>query len=238
MVTRIQLGDIVVDVTHKNIKNVHLSVYPPSGTVRISAPLGMNPDTIRVFALSKLGWIRKQQQKLREQDRETPREFIGRESHYFQGKRYLLALVEQEAAPRVQLTHSEIVLQVRPGSDRAKRATVLHEWYRQQLKDAALQLVSKWELRLGVAATRVLVQKMKTRWGGCNPESGIIRLNLELAKKPPACLEYIVVHELIHLLEPTHNSRFIALMDQHLPQWRFHRDELNRLPVKHEDWQY
>jgi len=236
--TRIHLGDIAVEVTHKAIKNLHLSVYPPHGAVRISAPLAMNPDTIRVFALSKLGWIRKQQQKLREQERETPREYLSRESHYFQGERYLLTLVEKEATPRVRLAHSEIVLQVRPGADRAKRALLLQEWYRQQLKEAARPLMAKWERRLGVIATRMIVQKMKTRWGSGNPRTGIIRLNLELAKKPPQCLEYIIVHELIHLVEPTHNSRFVGLMDQHLPKWRFLKDELNRLPVSHEDWGY
>jgi len=238
MVSKIQFGDIVADVVHKDIKNIHLSVYPPSGAVRISAPLRMDLDTIRVFALSKLSWIRKQQKKLRDQVRETPREYLDQESHYLWGKRYLLKVVEKDAAPGLRLNHSEIVLQVLTGADTGKRRSVLHEWYRQQLKEAMSPLVGKWEKKLGVAVARVIVQKMKTKWGSCNPDSGIIRLNLELAKKPPECLEYIVVHELMHLIEPTHNSRFITLLDQHLPKWKFYREELNRLPVKHEDWDY
>lgn len=238
MNSRIQLGDIDVDVLHKDIKNIHLSVYPPTGTVRISAPLRMDLDTIRVFALSRLEWIRKQQKKLQEQERETPREYLDRESHYLWGKRYLLKVVEKDSAPSVNLKHSEMALQVRPGADAEKRGNVLNEWYRSQLKEAISPLVSKWEKKLGVTTVRIIVQKMKTKWGGCNPESGIIRLNLELAKKPPECLEYIVAHELAHLIEPTHNNRFIGLMDQYLPKWRFHRDELNRLPVRHENWSY
>lgn len=238
MNSRIQLGKIDVDITHKEIKNIHLSVYPPTGTVRISAPLHMSLDTIRVFALSRLEWIRKQQKKLQEQERETPREYLDRESHYLWGKRYLFKVVEKDSVPSVNLKHSEMVLQVRPGADADKRGAVLNEWYRSQLKKAISPLVSKWEKKLGVTMARIIVQKMKTKWGSCNPESGIIRLNLELAKKPPECLEYIVVHELLHLIEPTHNGRFIALMDQHLPKWKFYREELNRLPVRHDDWQY
>lgn len=238
MNSRIQLGDIDVDVLHKDIKNIHLSVYPPTGAVRISAPLRMDLDTIRVFALSRLEWIRKQQKKLQEQERETPREYLDRESHYLWGKRYLLKVVEKDAAPSVNLKHSEMVLQVRPGADTTKKGAVLHECYRRQLKGVMLPLVAKWEKKLGVTSKRVIVQKMKTKWGSCNPESGIIRLNLELAKKPPECLEYIVVHELLHLIEPTHNGCFIALVEQYLPKWRFYREELNRLPVRHENWQY
>jgi len=238
MNSRIQLGDIDVDVLHKDIKNIHLSVYPPTGAVRISAPLRMDLDTIRVFALSKLEWIRKQQKKLQEQERETPREYLDRESHYLWGKRYLLKVVEKDSVPSVNLKHSEMVLQVRPGADADKRGTALNEWYRSQLKEAISPLALKWEKKLDVVAARTIVQKMKTKWGGCNPESGIIRLNLELAKKPPECLEYIIVHELLHLIEPTHNGRFIALADKHLPKWKFYREELNRLPVKHESWGY
>ncbi|MBV1787512.1 M48 family metallopeptidase [Marinobacterium sp. D7] len=234
----IQLGDIRAEVTYKAIKNIHLSVYPPQGAVRISAPGSMGLDTIRVFALSKLGWIKKQQQKLREQERETPREYIDRESHYVNGERYLLRVQERDAPPRIRLTRTTLELQVRPGSDRDKRKAVLDEWMRQQLKVAMQPLLNQWQQRLGVTATRVLVQRMKTRWGGCNPRSGIIRINLELAKKPPQCLEYIIVHELMHLIEPTHNNRFVELMDAHLPRWRFLKDELNRLPVSHEEWGY
>ena len=238
MVTQIALGDILVDVVKKDIKNIHLSVYPPSGKVRLSAPLRMENDTIRVFALSKLGWIRQQQKKLCEQERETPREYLDRESHYFWGKRYLLKIVEREAVPTVEWTHHEILLQVRPGSSDAKKQEVLEEWYREALKAAVLSLIAKWEPSLGVKVEKFFVQSMKTKWGSCSPRSGYIRLNTDLAKKPPECLEYIVVHEMIHLLEPTHNTRFLALMERFMPRWQFYRAELNRLPVKHETWLY
>lgn len=238
MPTQIQLAEIVAAVTHKKIKHIHLSVYPPSGAVRISAPLRMNLDTIRVFALSKLSWIRKQQHKFRTQERETQREYLDRESHYVWGQRYLLHITHKNAAPEVNLCHTQLVLQVRPKADEAKRRSVLDEWYRQQLKQAIPPLLAKWESQLNVSVAQFIVRKMKTQWGSCTPASRTIRLNLELAKKPPHCLEYIVVHELVHLLEPSHNRRFIALMDQFLPQWRFYRDELNRLPVRHEAWPY
>ena len=238
MAETIELGDITVEVVKKDIRNVHLSVYPPTGRVRISAPAQMSLDTIRVFAISKLGWIKQQQQKLREQERETPREYLDRESHYVWGKRYLLKIVEQDAAPIVSLQHSTLWLQVRPGTDEARKQAVVAEWYREQLKEAAPPLIAKWEPLMGVKVARFFVQHMKTRWGSCNPGAGSIRLNSELAKKPPECLEYIVVHEMVHLLEPTHNQRFVAIMDRLLPQWQSHRDSLNRLPVRHEDWGY
>ncbi len=238
MVSQIKLGEIAVDMVLKDIKNVHLSVYPPTGRVRISAPLRMNTDTIRVFAISKLGWIRQQQQKLRAQERETPREYLDRESHYVWGKRYLLKVIEKDLAPEVQLKHSTLLLQIRVGSSEAKKQAVLEEWYREQLKAAVPPLIAKWERLMDVKVQRFFVQRMKTKWGSCSPGPKTIRLNSELAKKPPECLKYIVVHEMAHLLELTHNNRFIALMDQFMPKWQFHRDILNRLPVRHERWGY
>lgn len=238
MVRQMQLGGIVVDVVFKNIKNVHLSVYPPSGKVRISAPLRMNADTIRVYAISKLDWIKQQKNKLRAQERETPREYLDRESHYVWGKRYLLKVVEQDVAPAVELKHSKLLLRIRPGSGEEKKQAVLEEWYRQQLKEAVPPLIEKWQPLMGVNVERFFVQRMKTKWGSCNHGSGTIRLNTELAKKPWECLEYIVVHEMTHLLEPTHNQRFVALIDQFMSKWRFHREELNRLPVRHDTWSY
>lgn len=238
MGTQIELGDITVDVVLKDIKNIHLSVYPPTGRVRISAPSWMSLDTIRVFAISKLGWIRQQQRKLREQERETPREYLDRESHYVWGDRYLLETLEVNAAPSVELQKNRLLLRVRPGTDALKKQAIVEEWYREQLKQAIPPLIAKWEPLLGVSVTRFFVQRMKTRWGSCNPHAGNIRLNTELAKKPPVCLEYIVVHEMAHLLEPTHNARFVALLDRFLPQWQFYREQLNRLPVSHEEWEY
>ena len=236
--THVQLGNIAVDVVLKDIKNVHLSVYPPSGRVRISAPSRMSLDTIRVFAISKLDWIKQQQKKLREQERETPREYLDRESHYVWGKRHLLKVIESDSASEVVLKRNILLLRVRPGSSEEKKQATLEEWYREQLKAAVPPLIAKWELLLGIKVKRFFVQRMKTKWGSCSHGAGSIRLNTELVKKPPECLEYIVVHEMIHLLEPTHNSRFIALMDQFTPKWQFQRQELNRLPVRHESWGY
>jgi len=238
MKEQVHLGDLSVDVVRKDIKNIHLSVHPPTGRVTIAAPSRMSPETLRVFAISKLPWIRQQQQKLREQERECPREYLDRESHYLWGKRYLLKLVEQDTAPEVRLQHSTLLLQLRPGSSEDKKREVLEEWYRKQLKAEMPPLLARWEPLLGVKAERFHVQRMKTKWGSCSPVSGSIRLNTELAKKPRECLEYIVVHELIHLLEPTHNARFIGLMDHFMPKWQSSRQLLNRLPVRHERWEY
>ena len=238
MTSQIKLGDITVDVVRKDIKNIHLSVYPPAGKVRISAPSRMELDTIRVFAVSKLGWIKQQQRKLQEQERETLRDYVDGESHFVWGKRYLLKIIEAEEPPSVEIKHSQLLLQIRPGSDRSKRQEVLEEWYRNLLKQAVPPLIEKWEPLLGVKVEWFFVRRMKTKWGSCNHIAGTIRLNTELAKKPRKCLEYIVVHEMIHLLEPTHNPRFVSLMDQFFPQWRSYREELNRLPVRHEKWEY
>ncbi|HUW25063.1 MAG TPA: SprT family zinc-dependent metalloprotease [Gallionella sp.] len=238
MVTQINLGGLAVDVVQKDIKNIHLSVYPPTGRVHISAPLRMDIDTIRVFAITKLGWIKKQQHKLREQEREAPREYLERESHYVWGRRYLLKIEEQNAAPEVELKHNKIILHIRPVTSLEKKQEILEAWYREQLKAALPPLIAKWELLMGVKVGRCFVQKMKTKWGGCSQDSRNIRLNTDLAKKPPECLEYIVVHELAHLLEPTHNQRFIDVMNQFMPKWKFYKEQLNRLPVRHEDWAY
>jgi predicted metal-dependent hydrolase len=236
MAALITLGDIAVDVVFKDIKNIHLSVYPPDGKVRIAAPTRMNLDTLRVFAISKLVWIRRQQQKLREQARETPRECLERESHFLWGNRYLLKVVEQETAQTLVLEPRTLVLTVRPGTREETRNSLVAAWYRQQIRMATATLLAKWEPLLGVKAKRIFVQRMKTRWGSCNPHSGSIRLNTELAKKPPECLEYVVVHELTHLLERQHNERFTGLMDTHLPHWRQVRTLLNAEPLGQASW--
>jgi predicted metal-dependent hydrolase len=234
----LQLGTLAVDVVLKDIKNVHLSVHPPTGRVRLAAPRRMSPDRIRVFAISKLGWIKRQQQKLREQEREPAREYLNRESHYVWGKRYLLAVVEQDAAPEVELKHGKMLLRVRPGSGEEKKRDIMDEWYRGPVKTTVPPLIEKWERLLGVRLSGFTVRKMKTKWGSCSPGRKTIRLNTELAKKPLECLEYILVHEMVHLLEPTHNGRFVVLMDKFMPKWQFYREALNRLPVRHERWEY
>jgi predicted metal-dependent hydrolase len=238
MVQRVELGGIPVEVTFKDIKNVHLSVYPPAGHVRISAPIHMKLDTIRVFAISKLGWIKQQQRKLRGQERETPREYLNRESHYLWGKRYLLRVIEGTPASSVEIQHNRLLLRVQPGANEEKEREIIAQWYRNQMRAVVPSLISKWTPVIGATVERFYVQQMKTKWGSCNHHAGTIRLNTELAKKPRECLEYIVVHEMVHLLEPTHGARFIALMDGYMPNWRLRRDQLNQLPVRHEEWAY
>jgi predicted metal-dependent hydrolase len=238
MGTTLKLGSLTVDVVKKDIKNVHLSVYPPEGKVRISAPLRMTSENIRLFAISKLQWIRLQQGKLVSQEREMPREYLQRESHYLWGKRYLLDIVEADSAPRIEIRHRQIVLQIRPSSSAERRRELLEQWYRSQLKAAVQPLIVKWERAMGVTVKQVFVRRMKTKWGSCSPSSASVRFNTDLAKKPPECLEYIVVHELAHLIEPTHNDRFTALLDRMMPNWRSYRQLLNQLPVRHENWVY
>ena len=238
MLSQVKLGDIEVDVVLKDIKNVHLSVHPPTGRVRIAAPKRMRIDAIRVFAISKLDWIKQQQTKLREQERETPRDYVDRESHYVWGRRYLLTVSERDEPPSIELKHSRMLLRVRPGTDEDKKQALVEEWYRKQLREAVPALLARWQPLLGVRVERFFVQRMKTKWGSCNHKAGTIRLNTELAKKPAECLEYIVLHELVHLMEPTHNARFVALMDRFMPRWQFHRQILNRLPVRREKWSY
>jgi predicted metal-dependent hydrolase len=202
--------------------------------VRISAPKRTSMKTIRAFAISKMEWIRKQQVIVREQERETPFDYVDREVHYAWGKRYLLRVSERDGPPSVGLEGGSMLLQVRPGTERDKRQAVVEDWYREQVKTAVPPLLARWEPRLGVRVERFHVRQMKTRWGSCNPKARTIRLNTELARKPPELLEYLVVHELVHLLEPTHNARFYALMDRYMPDWKVHRRTLNRRPVRRE----
>ena len=236
MPTQVKLGDISMDVVLKDIKNVHLSVHPPTGRITISAPSRMNMETIRVFAISKIGWIKQQQKKFFSQERETPREYLDRESHYVWGRRYLLKIIEANQPPRIELEHGCLILQKRPGMKPEKMVAMVEGWYREQVKLAAATLITKWEPLIGVNVNCLFVQRMKTKWGSCNHLARSIRLNTELAKKPRESLEYVLVHELAHLREPTHNERFIAIMDQAVPKWRHHRDTLNALPLRHESW--
>jgi predicted metal-dependent hydrolase len=237
-VEQITVANIKIDVVKKKIKNLHLAVYPPTGRVRIAAPVQTNDEAIRLFAVSKLGWIKRHQRTFENQDRETAREFVSGESHYYNGKRYLLKVIEQDAAPRVEMQHKKIELYVRTNSTTKQRAKVLNEWFREQLKKQIPELIEKWEGKMKVKLNEWGVKQMKTKWGTCNMESKRIWLNLELAKKPQRCLEYIIVHELVHLLERHHNDNFVSYMDKFLPQWRIKKKELNNLPVSHSDWNY
>ena len=235
----LKIGEMSIDLIRKDIKNMHLAVYPPTGRIRLAVPTTTPDETIRLFAISKISWIRKHQRNFEAQDRQTPRQYKERESHYFQGKRYLLRIIEQNAAPKVIFkTKTYIDLYARPNSTTAQRQDTINEWYRAELKKQIQPLVDKWESRIGVTVEEWQIKQMKTKWGTCNIEQKRIWLNLELAKKPIHCLEYIIVHEMIHLLERHHNDRFRALMERFMPQWKFYKEELNRLPVSHGEWTY
>ena len=236
MAETIQLGEIAIAVKRKDIKHVHLSVHPPNGRVTLVAPKGTRLEVARAYAASKLGWIRSQQAKLRGQARETPRQFVERESHYLWGRRYLLSVKEEVAKPSVRLSHRSITLTVRPDTGSAKRAAVMHEWHKSLLHEVVPKLIRTWEWKLGVEVASYFLQRMKTKWGGCNHRERNIRLNTELVKKPRDLLEYVVVHEMLHLIEPTHNERFLTLMSKHYPAWREARAELNELPLSAERW--
>lgn len=233
----IRLGELSIAATRKAVKHTHLSVYPPHGRVTLVAPLGTRTEVMRAYAISKLGWIRRQQAQFRQQARETPRRYVTRETEWLWAKRYLLRVEYVDAKPVVALDHRQVTLRVRPGSDRAARTAVMQAWYRQQLHAVVPKLIAKWEPRLGVHVERWFLQRMKTRWGSCNPRSRNVRLNTELARKPRHLLEYVVVHEMLHLLEPRHSERFFELLSQHYPAWRNARAELNALPLGAEDRQ-
>lgn len=235
----IEIRGVPVEIVRKDIKNLHVGVYPPDGRVRVAAPIGFDDDTVRLAVISRLGWIRKQQGTFKQQVRQSEREFVTGESHYFQGQRYRLDVVTDEGPVSVTLpNNSTMVLRVRPGSTRDEREAVLQRWYRKQLRMQIPTLRAKWEPAVGVTVVEVRIKKMKTLWGSCNAEAGRIWLNLELVKKPASCLEYILVHEMVHLLERHHNDRFRDLMDSLMPTWRLHREELNRAPLAHEEWKY
>ncbi len=235
---QIVISNIKIDVVKKDIKNLHLAVYPPTGRVRIAAPLKTKNETIRLFAVSKLGWIKRHQRTFEGQTRESAREFTSGESHYFNGKRYLLKVTEHNATARVELHHKRIELFIKRNSTSKQRAKAIKDWFREQLKSQIPNLIKKWESRMEVQLNDWGVKQMKTKWGTCNIEAKRIWLNLELVKKPGRCLEYIIVHEMVHLLERHHNDHFVAHMDRFLPQWKTIKKELNSLPISHSDWDY
>ena len=236
MTETIHIGDLSIQMTKKDIKNVHLSVHPPDGRVTLVAPTATRLEVARAYAISKLSWIREQQRKLKNQARETPRQFIERESHYLWGRRYLMTVLHRDAKPCVTLDHKRITLTVRPGSDARRRAEVIHEWHKSILHEVVPTLIKKWEPKLEVKVADYFLQRMKTKWGSCNHKAGHIRLNTELVKKPKDLLEYVIVHEMVHLLEPTHSDRFMAILGEHYPTWREARAELNELPLTAEVW--
>ncbi|MBK9081156.1 MAG: M48 family metallopeptidase [Rhizobiales bacterium] len=231
MMQVVSVGDLTVDVIWKDIKNLHLSVHPPTGRIRIAAPHTLGLDAIRAFAISRLRWIRKNQQKLVAQPREAVRDYIDRESHYVWGERVLLRVIHHDGPPSIQQAHRSLLIYAPSQMSRDERHAFVEGWYRERLRQAAAPIIERWEKQLGVTAKRLFVQRMKTKWGSCQPDSGNIRLNTELARKPPECLEYVVLHELAHLRERTHTDAFYRLLDSYLPQWRDIQRLLNNLPL-------
>lgn len=233
------VAGIRVEVVRKDIKNLHLGVYPPHGRVRVAAPLVVMDEAVRLAVIDKLGWIKRQKAKFAEQPRQSQREMVNGESHYFLGKRYRLRVHEQDGPARVAIRGiASLDLYVRPGCNAEQREAILLRWHREQLKALIPPLLEKWQPVLGVQVAKWGIKKMKTKWGSCNVGAHRIWLNLELAKKSPQCLEYIVVHEMAHLLERHHNEQFTAILDKHLPQWRQLREMLKTAPLGHEDWAY
>ena len=232
---QIQVLDLTIDVVKKDIKNMHLAVYPPTGRIRIASPKDLNDEAIRLFAISKIRWIKKHQKNFYEQLRESPREYINGESHYFNGTRYLLKVIDRYGKHEVKIKSKKYLeLYVSPKATIKSKEIVFTEWYRRHLKMVLPKLIKKWETKIGVKSNDWKIKKMRTKWGSCNTEKKNILLNLELAKKPQHCLEYVIVHELIHLLERNHNDNFKALLDKFMPNWKTYKRELDSLPVAYD----
>lgn len=236
---RIKVQGIPVEVVRKDIRNLHLGVFPPDGRVRLPVPLRTDDEQVRFAVTSRLRWIQKRQKIFAMQEPQSQRGMITGEGHYYQGRRYLLDVIEQNKVPAVRLLNTATIqLRVRPGTNRNKREAVLCQWYRQQLHQQIPPIIAKWEPEIGVTVSEWRIKKMKTRWGTCNINARRIWINLELATKAISSLEYIVVHEMVHLLERLHNRTFRELMDSFMPQWRLHHDELNQLPLAHDGWRH
>ena len=235
---KVEIGSIAMQLNRKAIKNLHISVLPPDGRVRVSAPESMTETAIRMAVISRIPWIKKQQSDFAKQPRQSDREMVSGECHYLWGRRYRLNVVERAGKHEIKLGRGRLHLYVNPATTLENKALVLSSYYRDELKARIAELLPIWEDKIGVIAADWGVKKMKTKWGSCNIQAKRIWLNLELAKKPPECLEYILVHELVHLLERNHNERFKGYMDKLLPDWRERRDLLNRMPLAHNDWVY
>ena len=234
---RIEIRGIEVEIVRKDIKHLHVGVYPPEGRVRVAAPLRLDDDAVRLAVISRLAWIRRKRAEFEGQDRQSRREFVTGESHYFEGRRYRLDVIESTGPTGIRLRDNAwMELRVRPDTGRDAREAMLYTWYRGQLRERIPEMVAKWEPRIGVKVADWRIRRMKTRWGTCNPEASRIWLNSELAKKPVSCLEYVLVHEMVHLLERKHNDRFRRILDGILPGWPMRLEELNRGRIADEDW--
>lgn len=235
----IEVRGIQVEIVRKDINNLHIGVYPPNGKVRAATPLHLDDEAVRLAIVSRLSWIQKQKTSFERQERQSAREMVTGESHYFRGRKYRLDVIETKAKQGVRLVNNnKMQLKVRPGANKKKKSAVLQKWYRQRLREIIPELLEKWEKKLNISVAETGIKLMKTRWGSCNIEARRIWINLELAKKPVSCLEYILVHEMVHLFERHHTERFRELMDYHMPDWRIRKDELNKFPLTHEEWNY
>lgn len=230
------VSGIDVDVVYKDIKNLHIGVYPPMGRVRVAAPDRLDDDQVRLAVVSRLPWIRRQREQLRAAERQTRREMVTGESHYVWGSRLRLKVIERPGRAHTEVDGDRLLLYVPEGTNADCRREILDRWHRDQLRQAIPGLIDKWERKMRVGVPRWSIRRMKTKWGSCNRETGHIWFNVELAKKHPECLEYIAVHEMTHLIERSHGLRFTKLMDKHLPDWRARRDRLNEAPLGHEQW--
>ena len=234
---RIEIRGIPVEIVRKDIKNLHLGVYPPEGRVRVAAPLRLDDDAVRMAVISRLAWIRRKRAEFEGQDRQSRREFVSGESHYFEGRRYRLDVVVTTGATGVRLRgNAWMEMRVRPDTGRDAREAMLYRWYRARLRERIPEMVARWEPKVGVKVAEWRIRRMKTRWGTCNPEAGRIWLNSELAKKPVSCIEYVVVHEMVHLIERGHGERFRGILDRVMPGWRGRVEELNRAHLTNEEW--
>lgn len=227
---------IDIDVIYKDIKNLHIGVYPPLGRVRVAAPNRLDDDQVRLAVIQRLPWIKRQRDKLRSAERQSEREMITGESHYVWGVRRRLKVVERAGRAHVEIDGERLVLYVPADTSPEKRRIYLDQWYRDQLRQEIPDLIAKWEQTLDVTVPKWTIRRMKTKWGSCNRETRHIWFNAELAKKHPDCLEYIVVHEMTHYFERNHGERFTSLMDQYLPDWRRRREQLNAAPLGAEEW--
>ena len=235
----LQVRDLQIEVLSKDIKNLHISIMPPDGRIRVSAPETMSEESVRLAIVSKLSRIRSERRSFAEYIRESKKEMVSGESHFVDGKRYILELVEVNEAPSISINKKNtILMKVRKNSTRDKREQIMHEWLRNRMRNNLTGLITKWEGIIEVSASHYGIKRMRTKWGSCNSEQKRIWLNLELAKKSPQCLEYVLVHEIIHILEPKHSERFFSLLDEYMPSWRTHKENLDKPPLVHVDWDY
>lgn len=233
----LSVGGMSIDLVRKSIKNLHLAVYPPDGRVRVAAPWHVSEDAIRLAVATRVAWINRQRRRFLAQDRQSKREYISGETHYFLGRAYRLQLHRTGGNFRIRLAGSNKIEFFAPvDADRTDRELALLRWHRRELRKRVELEAAKWSARLGIDFPLIGIKRMRTRWGTSNPSSRRIWLNLELAQKPPRCVSYIVLHELVHFLHRTHGEEFVSTLDALMPNWRSVKNELNELPLAYHPW--